>query len=107
MPQKAKGQCTLVETRALGNSPSYYVFNNKNGGFIIIAGDDMVSPVLGYTTEGSFDTTNLPKGLKDLLNNYDSQIKVLGKIGSPDKKAEESPVFAGKKQLNTAKWDQD
>lgn len=107
MPQKAKGQCTLVETRALGNSSSYYVFNNNNGGFVIIAGDDMVSPVLGYTTEGSFNTTNLPEGLKDLLNNYDSQIKVLGKIGGPNKKAEESQVSAGKKQLNTAKWDQD
>ena len=107
MPQKAKGQCTLVETRALGNSPSYYVFNNNNGGFVIIAGDDMISPVLGYTTEGSFDTTNLPEGLKDLLNNYDSQIKVLGKIGNPNKKTEESQVSAGNKQLNTAKWNQD
>ncbi len=33
----------------------YYVFN-VNSGFIIISGDDAVSPVLGYSTEGNYTT---------------------------------------------------
>jgi len=42
---------------------SYYVFNvneNSNGGFVIIAGDDVVRPVLGYSDNGSYDENNLP-----------------------------------------------
>ena len=30
----------------------------------IIAGDDAVAPVLGYTSTGTFDAGNLPDGLK-------------------------------------------
>ena len=32
----------------------YYVFNVKNGeGFVIVAGDDRVKPILAYSTTGS------------------------------------------------------
>lgn len=57
MPQKAKAKSKAVSTALLstqGNN-SYYVFNNDAGGFVIIAGDDAVAPVLGYTSTGAFD----------------------------------------------------
>jgi len=41
----------------------YYVFNineNSDGGFIIVAGDDAVRPVLGYSDRGSYDENKLP-----------------------------------------------
>ncbi|MDR0768687.1 MAG: C10 family peptidase [Dysgonamonadaceae bacterium] len=41
------------------DEPMYYVFTmNDNGGFIIIAGDDAVKPVLGYSDTGTFDESN-------------------------------------------------
>jgi 3D (Asp-Asp-Asp) domain-containing protein len=39
--------------------PLYYVFTmNGNGGFIIVSGDDVAKPVLGYSDEGTFDENN-------------------------------------------------
>jgi len=42
---------------------SYYVFNTDegtDGGFVIVAADDVARPVLGYSTNGSYDENNLP-----------------------------------------------
>ena len=107
MPQKAKAKSKAVSTASLstqGNN-SYYVFNNDAGGFVIIAGDDAVAPVLGYTSTGAFDANNLPEGLKDLLKSYEQQIAALGKnykANATSTRAE----FTGEKLLNTAKWNQ-
>lgn len=107
MPMKAKAKSRVVSTASLstlGNN-SYYVFNNDAGGFVIIAGDDAVAPVLGYTSTGAFDANNLPEGLKDLLKSYEQQIAALGKnykVNATSTRAE----FTGEKLLNTAKWNQ-
>ena len=53
----------------------YYVFNIGNSdGFIVMAADDCVDSVLGYSTGGSFDADNLPDGLSFLLASYEEQI---------------------------------
>jgi uncharacterized repeat protein (TIGR02543 family) len=38
----------------------YYVFDVGNNGFVIVAGDDVVKPILGYSENGNYDSTNLP-----------------------------------------------
>lgn len=50
-------QPELVKVVESNGLPAYYVFNIDNGGWIIIAGDDVYSPVIGYSTEGSFPAT--------------------------------------------------
>ena len=35
--------------------PEYYVFNNPDGGWVIIASDDRITPVLAYSESGSYD----------------------------------------------------
>lgn len=107
MPMKAKAKSRVVSTASLSTlgNDSYYVFNNDAGGFVIIAGDDAVAPVLGYTSTGAFDANNLPEGLKDLLKSYEQQIAALGKnykANTTSTRAE----FTGEKLLNTAKWNQ-
>lgn len=107
MPMKAKAKSRVVSTASLSTlgNDSYYVFNNDAGGFVIIAGDDAVAPVLGYTSTGAFDANNLPEGLKDLLKSYEQQIAALGKnykANAISTRAE----FTGEKLLNTAKWNQ-
>lgn len=107
MPMKAKAKSRVVSTASLSTlgNDSYYVFNNDAGGFVIIAGDDAVAPVLGYTSTGAFDANNLPEGLKDLLKSYEQQIAALGKnykANTTSARAE----FTGEKLLNTAKWNQ-
>jgi len=55
----------------------YYVFNvdkaNK-GGFVIVSGDDVVKPVLGYSDHGSYDETNLPPNFAWWMDEMQRQI---------------------------------
>ncbi|MCW4098093.1 C10 family peptidase [Prevotella copri] len=103
MPQKAKAKSRTATTAS--PSDAYYVFNNDAGGFVIIAGDDAVTPVLGYTSTGSFDAENLPDGLKDLLKSYERQIAALGDNYVANQTATRAG-FTGEKLLNTAEWNQ-
>lgn len=103
MPQKAKAKSRAASTAS--RSDAYYVFNNDAGGFVIIAGDDAVTPVLGYTSTGSFDAENLPDGLKDLLKSYERQIAALGDNYVANRTATRAG-FTGEKLLKTAEWNQ-
>ena len=103
MPQKAKAKSRAATTAS--RSDAYYVFNNDAGGFVIIAGDDAVTPVLGYNSTGSFDAENLPDGLKDLLKSYERQIAALGDNYVANRTATRA-AFTGEKLLKTAEWNQ-
>ena len=54
----------------------YYIFNNEDGGFVIVAGDNCATPILGYSTEGNIDPNNLPIQLEELLNAYAEEIQL-------------------------------
>ena len=53
----------------------YYVFNVENdNGFIIISGNDMAKPVLGYTTTGKYDPNNVAPGFAYWMNTLQRDI---------------------------------
>lgn len=55
---------------------SYYIFNREETpGFAIIAGDDSMPAVIGYSLENSIDVDNMPNVLKDWLTEYDMYVK--------------------------------
>lgn len=55
--------------------PSFYVFNRvQKGGFVIIAADDRVQTLLGYSDEGKFDMSDVPENMKVFLDAYQEQI---------------------------------
>lgn len=54
--------------------PAYYIFNNSNGGFVIVSGDDYAFPIIGYSFHGSVDYDNMPVQLESLLNSFENQI---------------------------------
>lgn len=100
-------------TRAGGEAPAYYVFNNDNGkGFVIVAGDDVVMPVLGYSFENSFPQEDLPDNLQSWLEGLRGQINAARRDrlkSTPavkqawDTKNTGNPVV----KLETALWDQE
>ena len=46
----------------------YYIFNvGDNGGFIIVSGDDIARPILGYSTEGRYRHENRPINFEALM----------------------------------------
>ena len=56
-------------------STCFYVFNVPSSkGFIIVAADDNVQPILGYSDESNFDTTNIPIQLADRFKVYSKDI---------------------------------
>lgn len=48
------------------NNAALYVFNTKSG-FVIVAADDRVAPIVGYSHEGRFDSDNVPIPLEGYL----------------------------------------
>ena len=56
--------------------PLFYVFNrSKDNGFMIMAGDDCIDDVIGYSDKGSFNTEEIPDGLELLLEKYATQMR--------------------------------
>lgn len=54
----------------------FYIFNNEAGeGFVIIAADDCVIPILGYSYDNNFVIENMPPNLKGWLDGYAEQIR--------------------------------
>ena len=51
-----------------------YVFN-FDGGYIIVAADDVAQPILAYGEEGNFDANNIADGLAYYLRHYARQIE--------------------------------
>lgn len=53
----------------------FYIFNVDSNGFIIVSGDDSVTPILGYSDEGIFDINKISAETKNWLENYKTQIQ--------------------------------
>jgi Peptidase C10 family/Spi protease inhibitor len=85
----------------------YYVFNVENdGGFVIVAGDDASYPIIGYGTQGHFETENQPSNLKGWMQWYAQQlIEIKDKSLKADKEIETtwSNILSGKSLLKSAK----
>lgn len=61
-------------TREEGGIPVYYVFNINNEGFVMVAAEDNVVPVLGYSFESIWSGDHFPVQLNDWAENYKDQI---------------------------------
>lgn len=60
---------------AFGVIVDYYVFNIQGGiGFVMIAADDNIIPVLAYSTESSFDYSKISPAAKDWVDGYKNEI---------------------------------
>ncbi len=69
-------QLGLVSVAADRNATDYYVFNVSNGeGFVIVAGDDCVKPILAYSTTGQFDPQNVSEGFAFTLDGFREEIQ--------------------------------
>jgi hypothetical protein len=55
---------------------NYYILGSANS-FVIIAGDDIINPVLGYSTESGFNSGNIPENVSQYLDNYSTVIESL------------------------------
>ena len=57
--------------------PAWYVFNQGSEAFVIVAGDDRMPDILGYSTQGAFATEDMPDNLRAWLNAYTAQAEAM------------------------------
>ena len=74
---KAAGEVKLLwdgeEVATKGVQPAFYVFGRDGGGFVIIAGDDNVQPVLAISDRNQFRVEGMPENVKwwmDAMKEY-------------------------------------
>ena len=88
---------TAAPLKAKGNAATrtpYYIYNVENGGgFVIIAGDDRVPAILGYTDRGSYDEASLPDALRDMLADYRHQIEALDSLPETVQTSQQAQVL--------------
>ena len=107
-----------VQTRT-NIAPAFYVFNRTSeGGFIIIAGDDAVTPVLAYSYTEKFEVENMPPSLRNWMGYYREQInwakeqdiapsKTIIALWDQLQRGTLSDDTEGEVLLSTALWNQD
>ena len=101
-------------TKASASESTLYVFNRDGGGFVIVAGDDAVDPILAYSDKGSFDPANASSSAAWWLGFIDEQIgriraegqqgdeRVSKRWRSASARTQGTPVV----EFSTAAWDQ-
>lgn len=95
---------------AVVGEPSFYIYNMEEGGFVIVAAEDALCPVLGFSDEGSIDMLNLPPQLKYMLECYDAEAEYAREKAMPrhpkwdNNGVRKATVLT---QLETASWDQE
>lgn len=71
-------QLRLVNTAATRGEVDYYVFNVRGGnGFVIVAGDNRVKPILAYSTKGAYNPDDVAEGFAFTLNGYQNEIQYI------------------------------
>ena len=74
--QKAPAKRMMLKTPAQAVENQYYVFQNAGGeGWVIVAANDVVRPVLAYSNTGSFDVDNMPSNVQYWMDEYNRQIQ--------------------------------
>lgn len=100
----------LAYTANDGKANSLYVFNRRQGGFVIVSGDDRtIESVLAFSEDGEFDYDKLPSNAKYVIDNYVSQISNIERTGVKKTLAKISDDFPASVEplLGSTAWGQD
>lgn len=63
----------------LDNALMYIYKRGENNGFIVVAGDSNVSPIIAYSLDSTIDTNNMAEATRDILDAWCKQINAARK----------------------------
>ncbi|MBR4218902.1 MAG: C10 family peptidase [Bacteroidales bacterium] len=72
--KNSDGQLLYIQTDSKSGTALFYVFQVGNG-FVMVAADDAVKPILGYSVTNSFPTSNMPVNMRSWIKNYGDEIQ--------------------------------
>ena len=104
-------------TKSSNANPPYYIFAGNFGGFVMMASDDRLSPVLGWSPAGTFKTEGMPGHVRawlDMWAGISDAVQEGRLAGMSGASAEWESISSGKgpvydgpgRLLQTANWDQ-
>lgn len=103
----------LANTRSGSDVPTFYVVAPESAqGFVIVAGDDAITPILAYSTRYSAPSASvLPPNFEEWLNYVDSAVRYVRDRGIVADAATQQLWSEGYEpvdaiMLNTARWSQ-
>jgi len=71
-PEKIYTQYATVDGQR-GSFPVFYIYNT-DGGFVILAADNRICPVIAYSTEGQFNVEQMMPAMADIFADYTAEI---------------------------------
>lgn len=93
---KQKLICVRENRSSESEDVTYYIFSRQGKpGFAIIAGDDCMPALIGYSLENNIDVENMPEALKLMLADYDLYVKYLRKNGKASTRSDVGPLEPG------------
>ena len=105
----ATPELTLSHISQPNGELHYYAFNNTNGGFVIVSGNDATEEILGYSDHGSFDADNMSPNFRYWMEQYDRQIAFAIAQGK-SLKPKQSVKAASRENIDilvATRWDQE
>ena len=108
-----------VLTKGAAECTPYYIYGTKRGGFVIVAGDDRLQPVIGWAPEGSgFSGGTVPDNMASWLDMWGGIVDDIrsGRLSAQsDASRGWEEIYSGcrmsyynhSKVLETAAWDQE
>ena len=117
---KKSADSRILSSGSSNEAPTFHILTPASGeGFVIVSGEEIENPIIGYSFEGTIDTNNLPVGFVDYITDIDAQVKALRKQNAenPQKAAAarsamqktnyNATTMGNKVYLETASWGQD
>ena len=104
--QKAPAKKMVLKKAATATENQYYIYENANGeGWVMVAANDVVSPILAYSNTGTFRTDNQPVNVRSWLGKYDKFITKIEADGAAQDEEVAAEWSALKKGVRKAKGD--
>lgn len=117
---KKSADSRILSNGGSNEAPTFHILTPASGeGFVIVSGEEIENPIIGYSFEGTIDTNNLPVGFVDYITDIDAQVKALRKYNAENPQKAAAARSAMQKTnynattmgeqavlLETAKWGQ-
>lgn len=76
---KIPGEERIIRMKStpVDNNQLVYLFKKPDTGFVLVSGDDLAKPILGYSSTEKIDEDNLPVNMLKWLEDYKKQIRFI------------------------------